>query len=168
MSIRAQSLSCVQFFATPWTEACASSVHGVSQARILEWVAISFSKGSSKSRDPICISRTASRVFTSELPGKPLYFLTRILEIPLHHQSGTEHMCSLRVPPCPQILVNHLITVYTCLGKPGFEHVQGNLGQILRVSVRLSAEFFLSLQHTLVWVNFGWSSKSKPGLHNGF
>ena len=28
-----------------------SSVHGISQARILEWVAISFSRGSSKPRD---------------------------------------------------------------------------------------------------------------------
>ena len=34
-------LSCVQFFVTPWTVA----VHGVSQARILEWVAVSFSGG---------------------------------------------------------------------------------------------------------------------------
>ena len=34
-----------------------SSVHGISQARILEWVAISFSRGSSKPRDHIsCIS----------------------------------------------------------------------------------------------------------------
>ena len=32
-----------------------SSVHGISQARILEWVAISFSKGSSWSRDQTCI-----------------------------------------------------------------------------------------------------------------
>ena len=29
-----------------------SSVHGISQARILEWVAISFSRGSSRPRDP--------------------------------------------------------------------------------------------------------------------
>ena len=28
-----------------------SSVHGISQARILEWVAISFSRGSSQPRD---------------------------------------------------------------------------------------------------------------------
>ena len=35
-----------------WTEELAgSSVHGVSQARILEWVAISFSRGSSQPRD---------------------------------------------------------------------------------------------------------------------
>ena len=32
-----------------------SSVHGISQARILEWVAISFSRGSSRLRDWICI-----------------------------------------------------------------------------------------------------------------
>ena len=33
-----------------------SSVHGVSQARMLEWVAISFSRGSSQSRDGTCVS----------------------------------------------------------------------------------------------------------------
>ena len=36
-----------------------SSVHGISQARILEWVAISFSRGSSQPRDQTCISHTA-------------------------------------------------------------------------------------------------------------
>ena len=33
-----------------------SSVHGTSPAKILEWVAISFSKGSSRPRDQICVS----------------------------------------------------------------------------------------------------------------
>ena len=33
-----------------------SSVHGILQARILEWVAISYSKGSSRPRDRTCIS----------------------------------------------------------------------------------------------------------------
>ena len=33
-----------------------SSVHGISQARILEWAALSFSRGSSQSRDWICVS----------------------------------------------------------------------------------------------------------------
>ena len=44
-------------FVTPCTvnPAC-SSLHGISQARILEWVAISFSRGSSRSRDQNCIS----------------------------------------------------------------------------------------------------------------
>ena len=33
-----------------------SSAHGISQARMLEWVAISFSRGASRARDRACIS----------------------------------------------------------------------------------------------------------------
>ena len=46
-------------------------VHGISQARILEWVAISFSRGSSLPRDWTCVSCTAGRCFIAEPPGKP-------------------------------------------------------------------------------------------------
>jgi len=47
MILCAQLLSCVQLFATPWTVRLpGSSVHGILQARILEWVAIPFSRGS--------------------------------------------------------------------------------------------------------------------------
>ena len=41
-----------------------SSVHGVLQARILEWVAISFSRGSSQPRDRTWVSYIAGRFFT--------------------------------------------------------------------------------------------------------
>ena len=41
-----------------------SSVHGILQARILEWVAIPFSRGSSWSRDQSQVSRIAGRFFT--------------------------------------------------------------------------------------------------------
>ena len=41
-----------------------SSVHGIFQARVLEWVAISFSKGSSWPRDRTQVSRTVGRRFT--------------------------------------------------------------------------------------------------------
>ena len=47
-----------------------SSVHGISQARILEWVAISFSRGSSQPRDQtcvFCIGRWANREAQSGL-----------------------------------------------------------------------------------------------------
>ena len=40
-----------------------SSVHGILQARILEWVAISFSWGSSPARDRTQISHIAGRCF---------------------------------------------------------------------------------------------------------
>ena len=36
-----------------------SSVHGVLQARILEWVAIPFSRGSSRPRDRTCVSQVS-------------------------------------------------------------------------------------------------------------
>ena len=40
-----------------------SSVHGILQARILEWVAISFSRGSSRPRDQTQVSCIAGRFF---------------------------------------------------------------------------------------------------------
>ena len=47
-----------------------SLVHGISQARILEWVAISISKGSSQTRDWTHVSCTAGGFFAIEPPGK--------------------------------------------------------------------------------------------------
>ena len=41
-----------------------SSVHGLFQARVLEWVAISFSRGSSQPRDWTQVSHIAGRCFT--------------------------------------------------------------------------------------------------------
>ena len=53
-----------------------SSVQGISQARILEWVAASSSRGSSGPRDRTwvsCVPVLAGRFFTAERPGKPKY-----------------------------------------------------------------------------------------------
>ena len=41
-----------------------SSIHGIFQARVLQWVAISFSRGSSRPRDRTLVSCTAGRRFT--------------------------------------------------------------------------------------------------------
>ena len=41
-----------------------SSIYGFLQARVLEWVAISFSRGSSRSRDRTPVSRIVGRHFT--------------------------------------------------------------------------------------------------------
>ena len=48
-----------------------SSVHGISQVRVLEWVAISFSRGSSQPRDQTSISCIAGGFFIAEPVGKP-------------------------------------------------------------------------------------------------
>ena len=41
-----------------------SSVHGIFQARVLEWIAISFSRGSSQPKDRTQVSRIVDRRFT--------------------------------------------------------------------------------------------------------
>ena len=58
--VKVKSLSCVRLFATPRTVAC----HGIFQARVLEWIAISFSRGPSQPRNQTWVSRIADRCFT--------------------------------------------------------------------------------------------------------
>ena len=48
-----------------------SSVPGILQARILEWIAMPSSRGSSRPRDQTCISCIAGGFFTDESPEKP-------------------------------------------------------------------------------------------------
>ena len=50
-----------------------SSLHGILQARILEWVAIHFSRGSSQPRGWTQVSRIAGRFFTIWAKGSPKY-----------------------------------------------------------------------------------------------
>ena len=55
-----------QLCLTLWPVDCSpsgSSVHGILQARILKWVAISFSRGSSRPRDRTQVSHIAGRCF---------------------------------------------------------------------------------------------------------
>ena len=51
------------------------SVHGMSQARVLEWVAISFSRGSSRPRDQTPVSCLAVCFFTTEPLRKVIFAL---------------------------------------------------------------------------------------------
>ena len=52
-----------------------SSVHGILQASILEWVAIPFRRGSSQSRDQTWVSCIAGNSLPTEPPGRPLLLL---------------------------------------------------------------------------------------------
>ena len=51
------------------------TVHGILQARTLEWVAFPFSRGSSQPRDQTQVSRIAGRFFTSWATREALVFL---------------------------------------------------------------------------------------------
>ena len=78
----------------------ASSVHGISQARILKWVASSFSRVSSRSRDQTCVS------YVSCIGKWILYHL--------RHQESRELKCILQ---CTTLLLKKhwIITHYLLL-----------------------------------------------------
>ena len=94
--VKVKSLSRVWLLATPWTAAHQAppsmgfprqgywswvplpslldyTVHGILQARILEWVAFPFSRGSSQPRDQTQVSLIAGRFFTSWATREALY-----------------------------------------------------------------------------------------------
>ena len=61
LSVRAQSLkSCLTLCDTMDCSPRGSSVHGILQARILEWVTISFTRGSFQPRDRHCVAYISS------------------------------------------------------------------------------------------------------------
>ena len=105
-----------------------SSVHGILQARILEWVAISFSRGSSRPRDRIWVSciEIESEVAQScptlcdpmdcNLPGSSVheFFKARVLEWVVisspAQQADSLSLSHQRSPTRPQT-PNHAVEV---------------------------------------------------------
>ena len=57
--VKSESRSVMSDSVAPWT------IHGILQARILEWVAFPFSRGSSQPRDQTQVSRIVGGFFTS-------------------------------------------------------------------------------------------------------
>ena len=70
-----------------------SSVPGISQARILAWVAISSSRESSPQRDRTCISCIAGGFFTNETPGEPVMFIVALFMITKKKKNWKQSKC---------------------------------------------------------------------------
>ena len=79
-------LSCVQLFVTLCT------VLGILQARILEWVAMPFSRGSSWPRDWTKVFCIAGRFFTAESPGNLGSFFNHPKMYPFYSDSNSNIM----------------------------------------------------------------------------
>ena len=69
-----------------------SSIHGIFQARVLEWVAISFSRGSSRPRDRTQVSHIVGRCFTNWATREALLSLER--EALMSYMTGTSSFSS--------------------------------------------------------------------------
>ena len=93
-----------------------SSVHGILQGRILEWVAILFSRGSSWLRDWIWVSRIAGRLFTVWAIGEALCVLWGYiisLRIQNFRQLSYSHLHPSPPPPAgsTQLSNSHLLAL---------------------------------------------------------
>ena len=78
-----------------------SSVHGILQARILQWVAMPSSRGSSPPRDPThdsCGSCNAGRFFTTEPLGKSIRKVTPGQMLRLSRVKWLSGMATLEQP----------------------------------------------------------------------
>ena len=78
LKLKMKLFSCVRLFATPWTVAYQPAIHGIFQARILEWAAVSFSRGSSQPRDEPGSPALQTDTLPSERPGKPYGLLSEV------------------------------------------------------------------------------------------
>ena len=76
--VKVKSLSHVRLFVTPWSSP-SSSVHGILQARILEWVAISFSGDLPDSGIEPRSPTLQADALTSAPPGKALNTRIQVL-----------------------------------------------------------------------------------------
>ena len=115
----AQSFSHVRLFATSWTVACQTlpSVHGIFQARILEWVAIPFSGGSSWPRDRTCISCVSCN-------GRQILDCCATWKVPLppHRQfdfSPWGLLCTSTVYPSSPVFRRHIVLFTIASSAPG-------------------------------------------------
>ena len=73
-----------------------SSIHGIFQARKPEWVAISFSRGSSRPRDQTRVSRIASRLYSLSHQGRPM----KIVNSSKYDHLGLPRWHSGRISTC--------------------------------------------------------------------
>ena len=101
-----------------------SSVHGIFQARLLEWIAISFSMGSSQLRNWTWVSRTAGRRFTVWATREaPWYHWSSIIILVIFFHSFIIffsvrnvfklYLCILALNNCPRIRTSKVMPFST-------------------------------------------------------
>ena len=79
------SLGHVWLFAIPWIAAHQAYVHGILLTKILEWVVISYSRGSSGPRDRTWISSIAGRFFTVWFTREAILYVLHTNKVDVNH-----------------------------------------------------------------------------------
>ena len=128
-----------------------SFVHGILQARILEWVAIPFSKGSSWSRGQTWVSCIAGRFLTDWPPGKPMKGISSL------QFSSVTQLCPTLCDPMnhsmPGLPVHHQLLEFS----QTFVH---QVGDAIQPSHPLSSPSPPALNHSQHQGLFQWVNSS--------
>ena len=112
--LHVQLLSCVRLCDPMDCSLSGSSLHGILQARIMEWAATSFSRGSSWPRDGTCVSYTGRQILHHCITWEVLYMCThRPLYIRIHR---TLYICTHTTKLCI-----HTKFTKEVQGTPGFK-----------------------------------------------
>ena len=116
-------LSRVWLFATPWIV--------VLQARILEWVAIPFCRGSSQPRNQTWVSHIAGKLFTVGAPRETLYYILIVPNFILIRKkkrpSWSENkgdIVGLRIPRVPTAKTGVKLAESSSPGSPAWSQEQ--------------------------------------------
>ena len=150
-----KSLSHVRLFATPWTGSLpGSSVHGILQARLLEWVAISFSRGSSWPRDRTQVSCIAGRHFNLWATREAY---TELYKKDLHDPDNHDGMITDQQPDMLECEVKWALWSITMNKASGGDGIPVELFQILKDD---AVKVLHSICHQ-IWKTQQWSPNWK-------
>ena len=141
-------------------------VHGILQARILEWVAVLFSRVSSQSRDRTQVSCIVGGFFTSWASGEALTYVKNLADV----QAPGQLLCISYCPHLYHLHFHHLNTFFFFFFEQWFpkygpwissEHLQvmkiiwhhwiGNFGVRPRFSGYLNLVIWMQANITLKW-----------------
>ena len=106
-----------------------SSIHGIFQAIVLEWVAISFSRRSSRPRDWTQVSRVVGRRFTVWAAKEALSQYLRVL-VDGKWNALPAHRTPAPPPVCEQPRLEYKVFVQTCHLKNGWLHTSPPLPSV--------------------------------------
>ena len=143
-----------------------SSVHGISQARVLKWVAIFFFRGSSWPRDWTYISWLADRFFTTEPPGKPIIFGIVVVQS-LSHVGLSATPRSVACQASLSFTVSWSLLKSMSIESVMLSNISSSVTPFFSCPQSFPASgflFFASGGQTLAWVIFRWACSNNRSL----
>ena len=162
--------TCPTFLQTPWPVACQAPLFtGILQARILEWVAMPFSRGYCQPSDQTQVSCVVGRFFTSwATKGAPVFYIFIVNSTP----KFSLHNSPLKMFRCIGSSVNHLADTVPPWGilwdgltpQPGTQlPPQGSLTRTLEILLPPLLDRLIAVHLPFTWFTSSFSQRPSFG-----